>query len=405
MNTNNLHNDSNSVTKIAFVHTHYPAGGVEMVTSMLAEFLKYHHYKIFVFVVHLNQRLLTTQDKENIHFIPVKDNDLFDKNAKDNRLIQAINEQNIDIVIFPVNTNYIFSQVKQHTKAKIIFAHHNRPFYETEFTRRLSLQKADKYSALRKWYYLKYRLPKKLVKHHKILQNEFYAVHQMSDAFTVLCEPYQHTFENELNIHEDSKITVISNAIKPLNQQPNLNKKQQLLYMGRMVYADKRIDRLIDIWKNIYQKFPDWEFILVGDGEERENLEKQAKSYGLERIQFFDATNNPYEYYNNASILCLSSQFEGIPLVLLEAQQSGVIPITFNCAAGVENVLSPNWENGVLIEKFSMIDYEKALCQLMSDENLRQQMQQNVIKKAQEYDIEKIGGMWHELFTKLLKKN
>lgn len=298
MNTNNLHNDSNSVTKIAFVHTHYPAGGVEMVTSMLAEFLKYHHYKIFVFVVHLNQHLLTTQDKENIHFIPVKDNDLFDKNTKDNRLIQAINEQNIDIIVFPVNTNYVFSKVRQYTQAKIIFAHHNRPFYEIEFTRQPSLKKAQTYSALRKWYYLNHRLPKKLARQHQILKNEFHAVHQQCDAFTVLCESYQHTFENELNIHENSKITVIGNAIKPLNQQPNLNKKQQLLYIGRMVYTDKRIDRLIDIWKNIYQQFPDWEFILVGDGEERANLEQQAKNYGLERINFYDATNKPYDYYN-----------------------------------------------------------------------------------------------------------
>lgn len=400
MTTSNHHH--NSIKKIAFVHTHYPAGGVEMVTSMLADFLKRYHYQIVVFVVHLNHNLLTKQDKENIHFVHVTNNDLFDENTKDNRLIYEINEQNIDIVVFPVNTNYIFSKVKKLTQAKIIFAHHNRPFYETEFTRRLSLQKAEKYSALRKWHYLKYRLPKKLVKHHKILQNEFYVVHQICDAFTVLCESYQHTFENELNIHENSKITVISNAIKPLNQQPNLNKKQQLLYMGRMVYADKRIDRLIDIWKNIYQQFPDWEFILVGDGEERANLEQQANNYGLERIRFCGATNNSYEYYHNASIFCLSSQFEGIPLVLLEAQQAGVIPIAFNCAAGVESVLSPNWENGVLIDNFSMQEYERALCKLMSDESLRQKMQQNVIKKAQEYDIEKIGRMWHELFERLL---
>lgn len=73
---------------------------------------------------------------------------------------------------------------------------------------------------------------------------------------------------------------------------------------------------LIDIWKNIYQKFPDWEFLIVGDGAERKNLEQQVNDYGLERVYFCGETNKPYEYYNNASILCLSSQFEGIPLVL-----------------------------------------------------------------------------------------
>lgn len=119
-------------------------------------------------------------------------------------------------------------------------------------------------------------------------------------------------------------------------------------------------------------------------------------------ICFNGATNNPYEYYDNASILCLSSQFEGVPLVLLEAQQSGVIPIAFNCAAGVESVLSPNWENGVLIEDFSIAEYENALCQLMSDASLRQQIQKNIINKAKEYNIKMIGDQWHELFDRLI---
>lgn len=51
-----------------------------------------------------------------------------------------------------------------------------------------------------------------------------------------------------------------------------------------------------------------------------------------------------------------------------------------------------------------MVDYENALCQLMSDETLRKQMQQNVIKKAQDHDIKKVGNMWCELFEKLLAR-
>lgn len=390
--------------KIAFVHTHYPNGGVEIVTSMLAKFFKQRHYSVFAFVVNLNHSLLTDHDKENIQFIQVTHDDLFNHSIKSNRLFEQINHHSIDIVIFPTNTNYISGKLKQLTRAKIIFAYHGNPFYEVEFKKQLSLLKAETYLVLRKWYYLNYRLPKKLEKHHQILRKEFYDIHQICDAFTVLCEPYRHIFEKELNLNENNKIIAISNAINPLSQPPNLNKKQQLLYMGRISYADKRVDRLLSIWKNIHQKFPNWELLLVGDGEEREKLEKQAKNDGLEQIAFCGATNNPDKYYRNASILCLTSQFEGIPLVLLEAQQAGVIPIAFNCSEGVASVLSPNWENGVLIDDFSMSNYENALCKLMSDESLRKQLQQNVLQKAQDYDIEKVGQAWHELFTKLLSE-
>lgn len=391
----------NKSTQVGFVHIDYPAGGVESITSMLAEYFYKNNCKTTVFAKIIHHSLLTDKDKKYINFVQVTEDDLFNENIQNNYLINQINNLNIDIIVFPVRTDFLFSKIKNNTKAKIIFSYHSLPFYELEYKRQLSLKKSNNYSYLRKWYYLNYRLPKKLKNYKNILKEYFLRIHGICDAFTVLSEPYKNAFAQELNIQKSNKIYTIPNAIPTINN-PNLNKKKQILYVGRFSYAEKRIDRLIEIWRNIYQKFPEWEFLLVGDGEERRNLEEQSKNYGLERIKFCGTTNNPYEYYNKASILCLSSQFEGIPLVLLEAQQAGVIPIAFNCSAGVESTLSPSWENGVLIDDFSMQEYENALCQLMSDESLRKQLQQNIIKKAQEYDIEKVGHMWHELFCKML---
>lgn len=393
----------NSMRKVAFVHINYPAGGVEAVTSMLADYLIHDkQYEVFVFSKGIQKNLLTNQDQANIKFIQVNNDDLFNENITQNNLINKINELKIDVIILPIFINFAFKKIKESTNAKIIFAYHSMPFYEIEHKKQLSLKKAATYSSLRRWYYTNYRLPKKLDDYHQYLNERFLSIHKICDAFVVLCQPYQLFFERELKLDDNSKIISITNAIPPRISSIPLDKKKQILYVGRMTYHDKRIDRLIDIWKNIYKKFPDWEFVLVGDGEERENLEQQAKNYGLERICFNGATNNPYEYYDNASILCLSSQFEGVPLVLLEAQQSGVIPIAFNCAAGVESVLSPNWENGVLIEDFSIAEYENALCQLMSDASLRQQIQKNIINKAKEYNIKMIGDQWHELFDRLI---
>lgn len=390
-----------ALKKVGFVHLDYPAGGVETVTSMMAEYLTQHQYQVIVFAENIHHALLTDQDKENIQFVQVAKHDLFN-DTKNNDFINKIIELNIDIVVFPIHISFIFQAVKTQTNAKVIFASHSSPFYEIEHKRQISLKKSAKYNHLRRWYYLNYRLPKKLQKYQQQLEQQFADIYQICDAFTVLCEPYQDIFKTRLQILEAGKMVVMPNATPPTTKQPNLNKRNQLLYVGRMSYADKRVDRLLDIWKNIYQKFPDWEFLLVGDGEERANLERQAKAYDLERITFCGTTNDPYKYYHNASILCLSSQFEGIPLVILEAQQAGVIPIAFNCSAGMESVLSPNWENGVLIDDFSMPEYEKALCKLMSDENLRKQLQQNVLIKAQDYDINNIRQAWHRLFTRLL---
>ncbi|MDO4729252.1 MAG: glycosyltransferase, partial [Bacteroidota bacterium] len=108
---------------------------------------------------------------------------------------------------------------------------------------------------------------------------------------------------------------------------------------------------------------------------------------------------------SNFREICLAkvSQFESWGLVLTEAQQAGVVPIAFNCSKGVESILSPSWENGVLIENFDMKAYEEALVRLMTDEDLRHNIQKNIIEKSQLYDLEYIGEKWHHLFQKLLK--
>lgn len=391
--------------KIAFVHDLFPNGGSEVVTSTLAAYLKPLGYKIYVFAHQINEHLLTTND--NNYLIPIKTSreDTYNGSTENNLIINSIKEYNIDILIFVGNMSFDIKGISDKVDCKIIFSCHGTPFWEVENERQHLIKKAYTFGFFRKYYYLYYRIAKKLKKIETYTQTKFINIYQYCDAFTVLCDAYKDIFIQKLPLDNFDKFTAISNAILPAPINYSLHKKKQLLYLGRMSYADKRIDRLIDIWKNIYKKFPDWEFVVVGDGTERQNLEQQAKDYGLERITFCGETNKPYEYYNDASILCMSSQFEGIPLVLLEAQQAGVIPIAFNCSLGVESVLSPNWENGVLIDNFSMQEYEKALCKLMSDENLRQKIQQNVIKKSQDYDIEKIGGMWHVLFTKLLTKD
>ncbi|WP_373834729.1 glycosyltransferase, partial [Bacteroides heparinolyticus] len=62
----------------------------------------------------------------------------------------------------------------------------------------------------------------------------------------------------------------------PVQKETGYFKKKQLLYVGRIEWYQKRVERLIDIWKRVYRKFPDWELVIVGDGPVREDLERKA---------------------------------------------------------------------------------------------------------------------------------
>ena len=149
----------------------------------------------------------------------------------------------------------------------------------------------------------------------------------------VLCDGYRNQIVHNLKLSpaDASRIHVIPNMQQPATDLC-YDKRKEFLFVGRLSYADKRIDRLIDAWRMIYDKLPDWSLVIVGDGPDRKRLETLAE--GLPRLSF-EGYQKPDDYYRHASALCLVSEYEGFPLCLIEAQSHGVVPITMNSSEGV----------------------------------------------------------------------
>ena len=227
-------------------------------------------------------------------------------------------------------------------------------------------------------------------------------MYQNVDALTVLCDAYKKQLATYFE--DDKRIHVITNPEYP-RLNPNLDKKKQIIYSGRLLYSHKRVDRLLTIWKKIYEKIPDWELVIVGDGPERNNLERLAKKWDLERIYFIGYTPHVDNYYKDASILCLTSTFEGWPLCLTEAQANGVIPISFNCCAGIEAILGPNKVNGILVPDGDINAFAKELIELINNPQLMEEIRKNVLKKVLTYSPELVGEKWLNLFNTLLENS
>ena len=218
----------------------------------------------------------------------------------------------------------------------------------------------------------------------------------------MLCEAYKDELTQALQLTDNHKLKAISTPIPSVSTPYSLQKENVLLYVGRMSYKDKRVDRLVSIWEMIYEQFPDWQFFLVGDGKELPKLRAMVEERSLPRITFVGKTDDIYPYYNKAAIFCLSSQMEGQGTVLMEAQQAGVVPIAFDCSAGVRGILAPNGVNGILVKPFDMNDYAHQLSELMHNASLRNKIQQNILPKANDYSIETIVKQWDELFKTIL---
>lgn len=94
----------------------------------------------------------------------------------------------------------------------------------------------------------------------------------------------------------------------------------------------------MNIWKILQDKLVQYKLEIVGGGTEQVFFEKMAHSMCLKRITFHGFTN-PTEYYKRAPILCMTSNYEGFPMVLVEAMQYGCVPFAFDSFPSLYDII------------------------------------------------------------------
>lgn len=228
-----------------------------------------------------------------------------------------------------------------------------------------------------------------------------------SDRYMVLSPSFVKLFKDFAGIKDGSKLLVQTNpvTIDDSNdwQYSFADKQKEVLFVGRLENVAKRVTRLIDVWSEIESKRPDWRLTIVGDGPERENLQNMVKKKGLERVTFIGFAS-PLEYYKRASLLALTSEFEGFPLVLAEAMRYGVVPVVYNSFPAVKDIISDG-QNGATIDPidgtFSTKAMAETLMELMEDGNKREAMAKAAIERSKDFSVEEISKQWNSLFVKI----
>ena len=214
------------------------------------------------------------------------------------------------------------------------------------------------------------------------------------DRFVVLTEEDKAYWGNLPNI------MVIPNAISGIPAGTALLENKRVIAVGRYTFQ-KGFERLVDAWHLLASRFPDWKLDIIGDGEERPLLEQRIRSYGLERqVTLTRPTQEIGKVYMEASILASSSRYEGLPMVLLEAQAFGLPIVAFQCKCGPKDIVSDGM-NGYLVPEGDTAGMAQRLETLMKDEDLRKRMGLKAKESASRFNEEAIMEKWMNTFQTL----
>lgn len=374
-------------------------GGLEVVTAVLANKFVEEGHQVSVFSFLGGKHSIADRFDARIKLYQQDDYSRSKENVA--KLRKVLVGDKIDIIINQWGLPY--TPIKTARKAakgldvKIISVYHNAPSFNGRI-QKLNIALMGCENLMK---HLALRLMRFAFK--KVTSRAMAYIYRHSDLFLVLSPSYLEEFKRFTGVSDGRYLQVLTNPITVEHDgyEYAFNEKQkEIIYVGRLDFVQKRVYRVIDTWNYLEERFPDWRLTIVGDGEDRENLENHVKYLGLKRVSF-EGFQKPIDYYKRASILLLTSDFEGFPLVLAECMSFGVIPAVYNSYSAVCDIIDDGKDGIVLPYHKNGYQAEEAagmIVNIMKDDGKREQMALAAIKKSKEYTVEKIYHEWEKVF-------
>jgi glycosyltransferase involved in cell wall biosynthesis len=180
-----------------------------------------------------------------------------------------------------------------------------------------------------------------------------------------------------------------------------IENRRVVLAAGRLV-PQKGFDLLIEAFARVAAEYPAWNLCILGEGPLRSALTAQAAALGVgTRVRLPGHVAHPQAWMRRADLFVLSSRFEGLPNVLLEAMAHGMPCISFDCASGPAELIE-HGVDGWLLPSEDVGALATAMRALMADEALRHRLGSAAAKITQRYAMDAVLAQWHALIASVL---
>lgn len=241
--------------------------------------------------------------------------------------------------------------------------------------------------------------PKRCGNEKKLIRNLLY---RFADKLVCQTEDAKNYFPKYIQ----KKTIVIPNPIKENLPNRYIGERKKYIVAFCRITKQKNLKMLIDAYKIVEKKHPEYKLEIYGDGDEKEKLIRYVKKINLEKkIEFFTFKDNIYEEILNYTMFVSTSDYEGISNSMIEAMAIGLPTICTDCPCGGARMMIKNRENGLLVPVRDTKKCANAMIEVIENKKLQNKISINGTKIKERLNAEKIAKSWMKIIEHKESKN
>lgn len=177
-----------------------------------------------------------------------------------------------------------------------------------------------------------------------------------------------------------------------------LAREKKIVYVGRFA-KEKNIPWMIRIWASVAELYPDWSFEIYGVGPEEDDIALEILRSGVSRsVQVMGSTQNPEGVFASSRIMLMASDYEGLPVAVVEAGLCGLPTLTVDCCPGM-SILVDDGVSGYVTPVGDVDAFRSRLVEMMDDVQLNESLGLAAMQHMARFDPDRIVDDWEELFA------
>ena len=199
------------------------------------------------------------------------------------------------------------------------------------------------------------------------------------------------------------RVDYIYNWINSIDEEKKYNlDSKKLITVGRF-HKQKGYDYLSKVAIKVLSRYPDWQWDIYGSGNDQikqDLITELDEGDVLSRVHFKGNVKGTDNIYPGHAMYVMTSRYEGLPLVLLEAKKYGLPIVSFNCPTGPSEIILDG-ENGYLIENFDVKQMSQKIIELIENDELRLRFSRNAMLDTDKFNKKRIIEQWIELIEEM----